>query len=399
MMTAAVESFWQRYCRHEGVEHARHQATCFRVDPALSDELTALTAAGAMRAAFAPARDFGEGGYEPLPEVGDHAVLLDHRRRPRLIWRTTGVALGPLCGVTDAFVWRTGIGDGSREAWLRAVGPSCEQQARLRGFEMHDAIETVFETFEVVWPPAAARNARLLGPRLDRGLELIGRLDAAQAAAEDAEAVMAAFETAVMTLCADLRLRTANPAADVLLRRGDALRLRAGRVQAKWPRDERALWSALGAALETGHGDPAPVDGRAAPRATFFPIERGEGRAPYRAGVFPLRREATPQQGARVVLVVDDPDWSNASPKTEAEFLARAFGLTGAEARFAVRIGSGASLPDAADASGIARSTAKTHLARIFDKTDVRRQAELVRLLRDCRSLRFSLGGSGAWAR
>jgi hypothetical protein len=26
----------------------------------------------------------------------------------------------------------------------------------MRGFEMHDAIETVFERFEVVWPPDIA---------------------------------------------------------------------------------------------------------------------------------------------------------------------------------------------------------------------------------------------------
>ncbi len=140
------------------------------------------------------------------------------------------------------------------------------------------------------------------------------------------------------------------------------------------------------------------MNGGVAPRAAFFPIGRGEGREPYRAGVFPLRREAAPHGGARAVLVVEDPDRPEASPETEAEFLARAFGLTGAEARFAVRIGSGASLPEAADALGIARSTAKTHLARVFDKTDVRRQAELVRLLRDCRSVRLSLAGSGARA-
>jgi DNA-binding CsgD family transcriptional regulator/uncharacterized protein YhfF len=395
MGTTAAESFWRRYSRHEGIEHGRRQETCFRTDPAVGEHLIALATAGAMRAVFGPMHHFGEGGYEPVPQVGDHAVLLDRRGRPCLIWRTTGIVVGPLCGVTDAFVWRTGIGDGSRSGWLRAVGADCERQARLRGFEMHDAIETVFETFDVVWPRAAARNARLLGPRLDRGLELIRQLEAAREAARVAEAAMAAVETAVMTLGPDLRLRTANPAADALLRRGDGLRLRGGQVQARRPRDERALRSAAGAAPPSGRSDAAPAGGGAAPRAAFLPIGRGEDRTPYRAGVFPLRHEAAPRGGARVLLVVEDPDRPGASPGTEAEFLARAFGLTGAEAHLAVRIGSGASLPDAADALGIARSTARTHLTRLFDRTDVRRQAELVRLLRDCRSLRLSLVEDG----
>ncbi len=383
---------WQHYCQAEGFQDARRRTSRFWTDAATSNHLITMVAMGIKRAACGPMQCFGEGHEEPPPEVGDHTIVLDHRHRPRLIWRTSNVAAGPLCGVTDAFVWRHGVGDGSRRDWLRLVNAGMKDLARQRGVDMHDAVETLFLTFEVVWPPAAVRKAKLLAPRFDHGLELIGRLEAAQTAAENAEVVMAAVETAVMTLDADLRLRTANPAADALLRSGDRLRLRGGRLHTRWTRDQRALWSALQTALKQDGGDVAQTADGSAPRATFLPIERGEGRTPYRAGMFPLRREAAPHSGASVILIVEDPDRTTVSPETEADFLARAFGLSGAEARLAVRLASGALLPDAADATGIARSTAKTHLVRIFDKTDVRRQAELIRLLRDCRSIRLALG-------
>jgi DNA-binding CsgD family transcriptional regulator len=55
--------------------------------------------------------------------------------------------------------------------------------------------------------------------------------------------------------------------------------------------------------------------------------------------------------------------------------------MTPAEAGFAIEILSGDGIQAAADRLSISRSTARTHLSRIFDKTGTRRQAELVRVL------------------
>ena len=56
------------------------------------------------------------------------------------------------------------------------------------------------------------------------------------------------------------------------------------------------------------------------------------------------------------------------------------FGLTAAEAAVFEQIAAGRDVPRAAAALGVAQSTVRTHLLRIYDKTGVRRQAELVRL-------------------
>lgn len=400
-MPLSIESFWRRYCNYSGVEHTRPRATRrFWTDPALSEHLTRMIALGTKRAASGPMRGFG--GKEPRPKTGDYSILVDHQQRPRVIWRTSSVVVGPLCNVTEAFVWRHGSGDGSRQDWLRITKQSLEREAMSSGFEMHDDIETLFQTFEVVWPPGAARNAKLLGPRLDRGLELIDRLQVAQAEADDAERFMASIETAVLVLDSSLRVRRTNPSAEMLLRRGDGLQERNGQLSARWPNDERALWAAVRKALDA-RGTTLPLhDAGPASRASCLLLARDDDRPPYRASIFPLPGEGRPLavgKEGRVILLVEDPDKAAASIESEVEFLMRAFRLTGAEARIAVRIGLGASLPDVADALGIARSTAKTHLDRIFDKLNVRRQAELVRLLRTHGSLQLNFAGNQAQRR
>lgn len=64
-----------------------------------------------------------------------------------------------------------------------------------------------------------------------------------------------------------------------------------------------------------------------------------------------------------------------------ADRAAGRFGLTAAERRLLVHLLEGLELKDAAIRLGVARTTARTHLQRIFDKTGVRRQSELQRLM------------------
>jgi DNA-binding CsgD family transcriptional regulator len=65
----------------------------------------------------------------------------------------------------------------------------------------------------------------------------------------------------------------------------------------------------------------------------------------------------------------------------EPDLLTRAYGLTHAEARLACMIMDGKSLDEAAKSLAISANTARTHLKRIFLKTDTNRQPQLVLLL------------------
>ena len=68
-------------------------------------------------------------------------------------------------------------------------------------------------------------------------------------------------------------------------------------------------------------------------------------------------------------------------PASLHDQLRTAFGLTKAEAQLAALLADGEDLREAAGKLHITYGTARTRLAQIFQKTDTRRQAELVRLL------------------
>jgi uncharacterized protein YhfF len=92
--------------------------------------------------------------------VGGYVVLLDGAERPRAIWRTTEVRIGPLSSVDERFAWDEGEGERTREWWLSAHRRFFGRLAAAQGFRMHDEIETMFERFEVVWPPEIADTGR-----------------------------------------------------------------------------------------------------------------------------------------------------------------------------------------------------------------------------------------------
>ena len=77
-------------------------------------------------------------------------------------------------------------------------------------------------------------------------------------------------------------------------------------------------------------------------------------------------------------MVLSDPE---RGPQTPAALLHALFGLTPAEARVASALAAGQDLEGIRAALGVGRETVRTHLRRIYEKTDTRRQAELVRLL------------------
>ena len=89
-----------------------------------------------------------------------------------------------------------------------------------------------------------------------------------------------------------------------------------------------------------------------------------------------------PGQAARAAVFITDP---NAAAIPALALLREMFGLTAAEAALAAQISRGDGIQAAAERLSISGNTARTHLSRIFDKTGTSRQAELVRLLVQCR--------------
>jgi len=107
---------------------------------------------------------------------------------------------------------------------------------------------------------------------------------------------------------------------------------------------------------------------------------RPSGNRPYGILVTPVSREYSAMTLLKpaVCVVITDPDYRLLLP---ARRLQTAFGLTEAEAHLAALVAAGAGLRDAAEKLNITYGTARTRLAQIFQKTETRRQGELIRLL------------------
>jgi DNA-binding CsgD family transcriptional regulator len=163
-----------------------------------------------------------------------------------------------------------------------------------------------------------------------------------------------------------------NTAADEILHAGDPLRSLCGRLMANDTRADRTLREAIAA---VGHGD-ATIGGR----ATALPLTAQNGDR-YIAHLLPLtacERHLAGTTLAAVAALVVRKATMGAWP---AEIVGESYNLTPAELRVLSGIVEIGGVPEVAAALGVADTTIKTHLGRLFEKTGTSRQADLVKLV------------------
>lgn len=207
-------------------------------------------------------------------------------------------------------------------------------------------------------------TARLLVPHLKRAL-VISRLLEAQAVERATwRAVLDALAVAVLLVGPDLRLLHANRAGEALLRAAHPLGLRHGRVTAP-----AGLAAALAAALAV----PAGSIGR---RGLAIPARRSDGEEMV-IHLLPLAA-GSPLHGAAAALFAAPAVHPRPAP---LDAIAALFDLTPTETRVLELAGAGRSTAEIAAALGVAASTVRTHLLRVFEKTGAHRRTDLVALL------------------
>jgi DNA-binding CsgD family transcriptional regulator len=214
----------------------------------------------------------------------------------------------------------------------------------------------------------------LLLPHFEQANALHARLDRYSVFAALAQEQLAQAGHGLAVLDQYGRLLFANPAGKRLLRESGVLRpgevMLASAEPAQCARFEDLWRRCLAASVR----EAAPVAG-----ALRFPGNQGfhvlVSMLPYRVS---NANSFFPDYAARVLLVLshDVPE----SSVTEGQ-LERMFGLTAVEAGMLSRIGKGESLEDIAAGTGQSLETLRTRLKRVFGKTGVRRQSELVRLV------------------
>jgi DNA-binding CsgD family transcriptional regulator len=147
-----------------------------------------------------------------------------------------------------------------------------------------------------------------------------------------------------------------NAAADEILDRANPLGLAWGRLHAPCRDDMFRLESAMTQAQTDGY-------------ATVALGEAGLGVEVVRAAAGAVEQ---------CLVLLRDPSKARAIQIVD---VARRFRLTKAEQGLLEVLAQGLSLPDAAMMLGVARSTARTHLQRLFEKTGKRRQVDLLRMV------------------
>ena len=205
---------------------------------------------------------------------------------------------------------------------------------------------------------------RLLLPHLRRCISIAQLIDDRTVARDRLGEIVERLGAAVLLVDAGGGLHHANAAGRRMLAEGFVLHSRNGRLTGEHPHEEAALLASVAAGNAgaqavtlTGRGGQALV-------ATILPLENG------------FRREASGVVKAAAAVFIDAPagrlEW-------RGDQVAKLFHLTGAELQLLLALLEGHSLQSATDRFGVALTTTKTHLQRIFAKTGTSRQADLIR--------------------
>ncbi|WP_343714054.1 helix-turn-helix transcriptional regulator [Inquilinus sp.] len=218
-------------------------------------------------------------------------------------------------------------------------------------------------------------------PHLARTLELRRTIGVADLRFAGAIAVLDRIDLGLILCDAAGRPAYLNRRAEALVAKPDGLSAGSAGIAAALPEETRRLRHAVAMAAAAGTARPGlDAAARAIAAGTRLRLSRPSGARPLLLTVIPIRQagigDRRPQ--AQAAIFIADPEHN---PTPAPALLQELFGLTAAEAGLAVEIGRGDGIQAAADRLSISGNTARTHLARIFEKTGTSRQAELVRLL------------------
>lgn len=221
--------------------------------------------------------------------------------------------------------------------------------------------------------PAELDLLRLLFPHLQRAMQFHRKMSELEGSYRASLESLDFLPTGVILLDERGRVLEMNRAAARVFSHGDGLAIGKEGLSASTPDQTRELRSKIAGAGLTGKGKGVSAGGS-------LGIVRPSGKRPFVLRVMPAPANGFAADARRpaAMVFVHDPE---ANTQTAFEVLARVHHLTPAESRLADRLIQGDSLTLAAELLSITHNTARTHLQRIYQKTDTAHQSELVKVL------------------
>ena len=217
------------------------------------------------------------------------------------------------------------------------------------------------------------RRMRLLTPHFQRAVAIGKVIDLNKVEAAALADTLDGLVAAMFLVDAGGRIVHANAAAHAMISEGSLIRARAGKFATVDAEADRALHDIF---INADGGDAA-----VGTKGIAVPLTSRDGER-YVTHVLPLtsgtRRRAGVAYSAVAAVFVRRTALELPHP---LEIIASTFQLTPAEMRVLMMIVQFGGIPEVAPVLGVSEATVKTHLQRIFAKTDTGRQADLVKLV------------------
>ncbi|MGY8631196.1 LuxR C-terminal-related transcriptional regulator [Bradyrhizobium sp. 14AA] len=216
---------------------------------------------------------------------------------------------------------------------------------------------------------AMRERMRLLAPHIQRSRIMGRQIRARSHTVDDLADVLDGLSTAICLLDADGRVVHANAACRQLFADANLLAMVGDRIVARNTQADKIFRSLY--EIDRGSGT------HSATRRQIELATSVDGQH-YLLHAFPLKRDRSlPRDIAATVLLVQR---ASMLPVLAGDAIATAFRLTPSELRVLMAIIEIGGVPDIAARLGIAETTVKTHLGRLFEKTGAGRQADLVKI-------------------
>jgi DNA-binding CsgD family transcriptional regulator/PAS domain-containing protein len=226
---------------------------------------------------------------------------------------------------------------------------------------------------------------RLLAPHIQRS-QIMGRhIRARSHTVDDLADVLDGLNTAICLLDADGRVVHANAACRQLFADANLLALVGDRIVARNTQTDKIFRGLCEIDAGTHSATPRQIE-----------LATSADGQHYLLHAFPLKRDGNlPRDAAATMLFVQR---ASMPPLLASDAIAAAFRLTRSELRVLMAIIEIGGVPDIAAKLGVAETTVKTHLGRLFEKTGAGRQADLVKIAAGFAVpfARRTLGGDGA---
>lgn len=210
-----------------------------------------------------------------------------------------------------------------------------------------------------------------LAPHLHRVFKLHIRFSELKACSSGFENALDMVPSGIALLSLDGQIVFMNRSATALVAERDGLLSTSNGFRAEQKTESELLTKAIWQATSTSNGRSTSVGG-----ALF--ISR-RTRPPLQVLISPIR-PSTVQLSQRigVVVFINDPCRTQRPADT---LLRTLYGLTRAECRVALLLSDGRSPREIAETIGVTENTVRSQIKSIYNKTGVKRQSELIRLL------------------